>query len=82
MTGDAGEKAKKLSNDIVAMIIGQERVVAISALTGALGMAIAHDVRTVDELVKRRDAVVAMLDDVIESAWHAKAKGSGRHLDA
>jgi hypothetical protein len=51
----------------------------LAALTGALGMAIAHDVRTVDELVKRRDAVVAMLEDVIESAWQAKAKGSGQH---
>ena len=64
------------------MIIGHERVVAISALTGALGMAVAHDVRTVDELVKRRDAVSAMLDDMIESAWRAKAKGSVIILDA
>jgi hypothetical protein len=79
---DAGEKAKKLTDEIIDMIIGQEIVVAISALTGALGMAIAHDVRTVDELVKRRDAVVAMLEDVIESAWYAKAKGSGQSLDA
>jgi hypothetical protein len=82
VTEDAGEKAKKLSDAIVDMIIGHERVVAISALTGALGMAIAHDVPTVEELVKRRDAVVAMLEDVIESAWHANAKGSGQHLDA
>lgn len=79
MTVDVGEKAKKLSDDIINVIIGHESVVAISALTGALGMAIAHDVRTVDELVKRRDAVVAMLEDVIESAWQAKAKGSGQH---
>jgi hypothetical protein len=50
---DVGEKAKKLSDDIIDVIIGHERVVAISALTGALGMAIAHDVRTVEELVKR-----------------------------
>jgi hypothetical protein len=76
VTGDAGEKAKKLRDDIIDMIIGQERVVAISALTGALGMAIAHDVPTVDELVKRRNTVVAMLDDVIESAWHSKPEGS------
>lgn len=76
MTGDLGEKAKKLRNDIIDMIIGQERVVAISALTGALGMAIAHDVPTVDELVNRRNTVVAMLDDVIESAWRLKPKGS------
>jgi hypothetical protein len=79
VTVDVGEKAKKLSDDIINVIIGHESVVAISALTGALGMAIAHDVRTVDELVKRRDAVVAMLEDVIESAWQAKAKGSGQH---
>jgi len=76
VTGDLGEKAKKLRNDIIDMIIGQERVVAISALTGALGMAIAHDVPTVDELVNRRNTVVAMLDDVIESAWRLKPKGS------
>ena len=57
------------------MIIGHERVVALSALAGALGRAIAHDALTVDELVKRRNAVVAMLDDVIESAWKAKPKG-------
>ena len=75
MTGDVGEKAKKLRNDIIDMIIGQERVVAISALTGALGMAIAHDVPNVDELVNRRNTVVAMLDDVIESAWRLKPKG-------
>jgi hypothetical protein len=81
VTGDVGEKAKKVRNDIIDMIIGQERVVAISALTGALGMAIAHDASTVNELVKRRDAVIAMLDDVIEGAWHAKAKGSVIILD-
>jgi selenocysteine lyase/cysteine desulfurase len=82
VTEDTGEKAKKLSDAIIDLIMGHERVVAISALTGVLGMAIAHDVATVEELVKRRDAVVAMLEDVIESAWHAKAKGSGQHLDA
>jgi len=82
MTRDVGEKAKQLSDKIIDVIIGHERVVAISALTGALGMAVAHDVRTVDELVKRREAVIAMLDDVIESAWHAKAKGSVIILDA
>jgi hypothetical protein len=76
VTGDAGEKAKKLSLDIIDMIIGHESVVAISALTGALGMAVAHSAPTVEELVKRRDAVAAMLDDMIESAWHSKAKGS------
>jgi hypothetical protein len=58
------------------MIIGHDSVVAISALTGALETAIAHNAPTVEELVKRRDAVVAMLDDMIESAWHSKAKGS------
>ena len=82
MTRDVGEKAKKLTDNIIDVIIGHERVVAISALTGALGMAVAHDVRTVDELVMRRDAVIAMLDDVIESAWHAKTKGSVIILDA
>ena len=75
VTENAGEKAKKFSDVIIGMIIGHERVVAISALAGALGMAIAHDALTVDELVKRRNAVVAMLDDVIESAWKAKPKG-------
>jgi hypothetical protein len=76
VTAEAGEKAKKLSHDIIDMIIGHDSVVAISALTSALGMAVAHNAPTVEELVKRRDAVVAMLDDMIEGAWHSKAKGS------
>jgi len=76
VTGDAGEKAKKLSHDIIDMITGHDSVVAMSALTGALGMAIAHNTPTVEELVKRRHAVVALLDDMIESAWRSKAKGS------
>src|SRR6476646_3305342 len=54
VTGGAGEKAKELSHDIIDMIIGHDGVVAMSALTGALGMAIAHNTPTDEELVMRR----------------------------